>query len=365
MVELTRRAMAQGALATATVLTTIGATLGRATAADKVKVAFVYVGPIGDFGYSYQHHQSALAVQKKFGDKVEVTWVENVAEGPDAERVITQLAQTNNIIFTTSFGFMNPTLKVAGAFPAVKFEHATGFKKADNMSIYNIRFYEGRHVVGLIAGKMTKTNTIGYIASFPIPEVIMGINATYLAAKKVNPAVKFKIIWVNTWFDPGKEGDAAKALVDQGCDVITQHTDSPAAIKVAQEKKVWAVGQSSDMSRFGPDVVLTSIADDWDPYVISRVQAVMDGTWKTSDTWQGLKEGAVVLPPINTVVPEDVRKMAEQAKADIAAGTFHPFTGPIKKQDGSEWLKDGQVAPDGDLLGMNFYVEGLDAEIPK
>jgi basic membrane protein A and related proteins len=363
MIRLTKRAVALGALGA--LATAAAFSVGGASAADKVKVGFVYVGPIGDFGYSYQHHQSAEAVKKEFGDKVEVTEVENVAEGPDAERVITQLAQTNNIIFTTSFGFMNPTLKAAAQFPNVKFEHATGFKTADNMANYNIRFYEGRHVIGLLAGKMTKTNTIGYIASFPIPEVVMGINAAYLAAKKVNPAVKFKVVWVNTWFDPGKEGDAAKALIDQGVDVIMQHTDSPAAIKVAQEKKVWAIGQSSDMSRFGPDVVLTSIADDWDPYVVSRVKAVMDGSWKTGSIWQGMKEGAVVIPPINKAVPEDVRKMAEQAMEDIKSGKLHPFTGPLKKQDGSEWLKDGQTAPDGDLLGMNFYVEGMEGELPK
>ena len=357
---LTRRAL----LPAAVLAIALGAT--GAIAADKLKVGFVYVGPIGDFGYSYQHHQSAEAVKKQFGDKVEVTEVENVSEGPDAERVINQLAQSGNkIIFTTSFGFMNPTLKAAQQFPDVKFEHATGFKTADNMANYNIRFYEGRYVVGLLMGKMTKSNTIGYIASFPIPEVVMGINAAYLGAKKVNPDVKFKVVWVNTWFDPGKEADAANALIGQGADVLMQHTDSPAAIKVAAEKGIWAVGQSSDMAHFGPDVVLTSIADNWAPYVTSRVQAVMDGSWKTGSVWQGMKEGAVVIPPINAKVPEDVRKMAEQAMADITAGKLHPFTGPIKKQDGSDWLADGQTAPDGDLLGMSFYVQGMEGELPK
>jgi basic membrane protein A and related proteins len=330
-----------------------------------LKIGFVHVGPIGDHGWTYQHHQGAEAIKKEFGDKVEVTEVENVAEGPDAERVINQLAQTNSLIFTTSFGFMNPTLKAAAQFPNVKFEHATGFKKADNVAIYNARFYEGRHVVGLIAGKMTKSNVIGYIASFPIPEVVMGINATYLAAKKVNPAVKLKVIWVNTWFDPGKEADAAKALIAQGADVITQHTDSPAAIKVAAESKVWAVGQASDMAHFGPDVTLTSIVDNWAPYYIARVKAAMDGSWKSSDTWEGLKEGVVGIPALNKAIPEDVQKMAMQARDDIIAGKLHPFTGPLKKQDGSEWLKEGQTAPDGDLLGMNFYVEGMEGELPK
>jgi simple sugar transport system substrate-binding protein len=358
--RLTRRAVGGLALAAA---------LGLSTAiahADKLKVGFVYVGPIGDHGWSYQHDQGRLAVEKELGDKVETVYVENVSEGPDAERVITQLAQDGaGLIFTTSFGFMNPTLKVAKEFPNVKFEHATGFKKADNLAIYNARFYEGRHVVGLIAGRMTKSNTIGYIASFPIPEVVMGINATYLAARSVNPDIKLKVIWVSTWFDPGKEADAAKALIGQGADVIMQHTDSPAAIKVAQERGVWAVGQASDMAHFGPDVVLTSIVDNWAPYYVARTKAALDGTWASSDVWDGLKEGVVGVPAINAKVPEDVRKLAEQALEDIKSGKLHPFTGPIKKQDGSDWLAAGQTAPDGDLLGMNFYVEGMEGEVPK
>ncbi len=295
-----------------------------------------------------------------------MTEVENVPEGPDAERVISELAANGNkIIFTTSFGFMNPTIKVAEQFPDVKFEHATGFKKADNVAIYNARFYEGRHIVGLIAGKMTKSNVIGYIASFPIPEVVMGINATYLAAKSVNPNVKLKVIWVSTWFDPGKEADAAKALIDQGADIITQHTDSPAAIKVAQEKGVWVVGQASDMAHFGPDVVLTSIVDDWAPYVISRVKAVQDGNWASGDVWGGLKDGFVNIPALNAKIPADVQKLAMDALENIKSGKLHPFTGPLKKQDGSDWLAAGQTAPDGDLLGMNFYVEGMEGSLPQ
>ena len=359
-VSLTRRGLAALAVAA-------GAAMALpAHAEDPMKVGFVHTGPIGDHGYTYQHHMSAEALKKEFGDKVKVTEVENVPEGPDAERVIAQLAQDGNkIIFTTSFGFMNPTLKVAAQFPDLRFEHATGFKTADNMANYNIRFYEGRYAIGLMMGKLTKTNTLGYIASFPIPEVVMGINAAYLGAKKSNPNIKLKIIWVNTWFDPGKEADAAKALIDQGADILMQHTDSPAAVKVAAEKGLWAVGQSSDMAHFAPDHVITSIADNWDPYVVSRVKAVMDGSWKTGSVWQGMKEGAVHLPPINTKIPADVRKLAEDAVAGIKAGTFHPFTGPINKQDGSPWLAAGQVAPDGDLLGMNFYVQGIDGDVPK
>ncbi|HZV20742.1 MAG TPA: BMP family ABC transporter substrate-binding protein [Hyphomicrobiales bacterium] len=344
----------------------LGATASLANAADKVKVAFVYVGPIGDGGWSYQHHLGLEAVKTEFGGKVQATEVENVSEGPDAERVIDQLAAAgNDIIFTTSFGFMNPTLKVAQRYPNVKFEHATGFKTAPNMAIYNARFYEGRYVVGLIAGKMTKTNTIGYIASFPIPEVVMGINASYLAAKKVNPNVKFKIIWVSTWFDPGKEADAAKALAAQGADIIEQHTDSPAAMKFAEENNIYAVGQSSDMSAFGPRAHLTSIVDNWAPYYMKRVKAMLDGTWKMTDTWDGIKEGMVVLARWSKEVPADVVKMAEEARDGIASGKLHPFTGPIKKQDGTLWLKEGEKATDKDLLSMNFYVEGIEGTLPK
>lgn len=338
-----------------------------ATAADKpLKVAFIYVGPIGDGGWSYQHHLGLEAAKKMFGDKIQTTEVENVSEGPDAERVIDQLAAAgNDIIFTTSFGFMNPTLKVAGRYPNVKFEHATGFKQAPNMATYNARFYEGRAVVGLIAGKMTKTNTIGYIASFPIPEVVMGINAAYLAAKKVNPNVKFKIVWVSTWFDPGKEADAAKALAAQGADVIMQHTDSPAAMKFAEENKIYAIGQSSDMSAFGPHAHLTSIVDNWAPYYIKRIKEAIDGTWKTGDTWDGIKDGTVVLAAWSKDIPADVVKMAEETRDGIAKGTIHPFTGPIKKQDGTVWLKAGETGSDKDLSSMNFYVEGIEGTLPK
>ncbi|MGE3246464.1 MAG: BMP family ABC transporter substrate-binding protein [Beijerinckiaceae bacterium] len=354
------RAAVTGALAALA----IGA--GAAAAADKMKVGFVYVGPIGDHGWSYQHHQGLLAVKKAFGDKVETTFVEKVSEGPDAERVIRQLAQQGNkLIFTTSFGFMNPTLKVAKRFPNVKFEHATGFKRDKNMATYNGRFYEGRYVAGIIAGKMTKTNTLGYIASFPIPEVVMGINATYLGAKSVNPNIKLKIIWVSTWFDPGKEADAAKALVDQGVDVLFQHTDSPAPMKLAEEKGIYAVGQASDMAAFGPNAQLTSLVDDWAPYYIRRVKEAMDGTWKSTDVWGGLKEGMLKLAPWNKKIPADVVKLAEATRDGIISGKLHPFTGPLKKQDGTLFLKPGEKISDKDLSGMNFYVEGVEGALPK
>ena len=337
-----------------------------AHADDKFKIGFIYVGPIGDGGWSYQHHLGLEAVKKHFGDKIQATEVENVPEGPDAERVIDQLAAAGNrMVFTTSFGFMNPTLKVAPRYPKVLFEHATGFKQLPNMATYNARFYQGRYVAGLVLGKMTKTNTIGYIASFPIPEVVMGINAAYLGAKKVNPNIKFKIIWVSTWFDPGKEEEAAKALKAQGADILMQHTDSPAAMKFAEENHIYAVGQSSDMTAFGPHAALTSLVDNWAPYYIKRVQAAMDGTWKSGDTWDGMKEGTVVLAPWNKAIPADVVKMADDARDGIIKGTVHPFTGPINKQDGSPWLKAGEKAPDKDLLSMNFYVEGVEGSLPK
>ncbi|NQU56642.1 MAG: BMP family ABC transporter substrate-binding protein [Rhodospirillales bacterium] len=336
-----------------------------AQAAEKTKAAFIYVGPIGDHGWSYQHHQGLKAVEKAFGDKVETTFVESVSEGPDAERVIRQLAQNgNDIIFTTSFGYMNPTLKVAKLFPKVKFEHSTGFKRGANVATYNARFYEGRYVAGIIAGRMTKSNTIGYIASFPIPEVVMGINATYLGAKSVNPDIKIKVIWVSTWFDPGKEADAAKALRDQGADILFQHTDSPAAMKMAEQEGIFAVGQASDMHSFGPKAQLTAIVNNWAPYYIKRIQAVMDGTWKSQDIWGGFDSGMLKMADWNKAIPASVQGEADKARAAISAGTLHPFTGPLKKQDGSAFLGAGEVIKDGDLAGMNFYVEGVSGNLP-
>lgn len=339
---------------------------GAALADDPMKIGFVYVGPVGDHGWTYEHEQGRKAVVAEFGDKVTTTYVENVSEGPDATRVIQQLARSgHDMIFTTSFGFMNPTLKVAKTFPKVKFEHATGFKRAKNVSTYSARFYEGRTVIGLIAGKMTKSNTIGYIASFPIPEVVRGINAAYWAAKSVNPDVKMKIVWVNTWFDPGKEADAAKALIDQGADILMQHTDSPAAMQIAEERGILAFGQASDMIKFGPNAQLTSIIDDWAPYYIARVKAAMDGTWESQDTWDGIKQGMVGIAAFSDKIPADVKAMAQQAVDDIVAGKRHSFTGPINKQDGTPWLKAGETASDGDLASMGFYVEGVDGALPK
>ncbi|RRI03877.1 BMP family ABC transporter substrate-binding protein [Mesorhizobium tamadayense] len=347
-------------------MTTVAALSLAATAeaADKLKACWVYTGPIGDFGYSYQHDQGRLEVEKALGDKVETAYLENVSEGPDADRAFERLAREKcKIIFGTSFGFMDAEVKVAKKFPKVMFEHATGYKTGDNLGIYNARFYEGRYVLGQIAAKESKKGLAGYIVSFPIPEVVMGINSFMLGAQSVNPDFKVKIVWVNSWFDPGKEADAAKALFDQGADIIVQHTDSTAALQVAEERKLHGFGQSSDMIKFAPNAQLTALTDEWGPYYISRVQAALDGTWKPDNVWLGIKDGAVKLAPF-TNMPDDVKAMAEATTKKIADG-WNPFTGPVSKQDGSPWLKDGEVADDGTLLGMNFYVKGIDDKLPQ
>ena len=345
-------------IAIATCLSTAG------IASAETKVGFVYVGPVGDHGWSYQHDQGRQALEKELG--VKTTFVESVSEGADAERVIRQLASDgNDVIFTTSFGYMNPTLKVAKQFPKVKFEHATGYKTAPNVSTYSARFYEGRAILGTIAGKMTKSNIIGYVGSFPIPEVIRGIDALTLAARKINPDVTVKVVWVNSWFDPGKEGDAAKALIDQGADIITQHTDSPAPLQIAEKRDVYAFGQASDMKSFAPKAQLTSIIDNWHDYYIARVKAAMDGTWKSTATWDGIKQGMVEMAPYGDAMPEDVRELADKVKASIIDGSFHPFQGPIKNQKGEVVVKEGEIISDADLLKMDWYVEGVDGVFPK
>lgn len=343
----------------------IAATSLSASAAEKLKVGFIYLGPIGDLGWTYRHEVGRQEMVKALGDKVETTYLENVNEGPDSERSIEQLARTGHqLIFTTSFGYMDPTVKVAKRFPKIKFEHATGFKRAPNLSTYSGRFYEGRYIQGVIAGKMSKKGVLGYIGSFPIPEVISGINATILGAQSVNPNIKVKIIWVNTFFDPGKEADAAKALLDQGADIIMQHTDSPAAMQVAAERGKLAFGQDSEMIKFGPKAQLTSTMDNWGPYYIERVKAELDGTWKSEDFWGGLKSKLVVMAPY-TNMPDDVKKLAMETEAAITEGKLQPFKCPIVGQDGKEVeCKGGTHLDDGQVLGMNFYVKGIDDKIP-
>lgn len=334
-----------------------------AQAQDKFKACFVYVGSHTDGGYSEGHDHGRQFLEKELGDKVQTSFVENVAEA-DSERTFERLAREGcNIVFGTSFGFMDPELKVAKRFPKVLFEHATGFKTADNMATYNARFYEGRYIQGQIAAKMSKAGLAGYIVSFPIPEVIMGINSFTLGAQSINPDFKVKIVWVRSWFDPGKEADAAKALFDQGADIVAQHTDSPAPLQIAQERGLHGFGQASDMISFAPKAQYTAIVDNWGPYYVERVKAAMDGTWKSQQSWEGLKEKILVMAPY-TNLPDDVKKMAEETEAKIVGG-WNPFTGPVSKQDGSPWLKDGEVSDDGTLLGMNFYVKGIDDAIPN
>ena len=317
--------------------------------ASPLKVGFIYVGPVGDHGWTYMHDQGRLMVEEKFGDAVETSYVENVPEGADAERVITQMALSGiDIIFATSFGYMEPMLAVANKFPNVKFEHATGYKTADNMAVYSSKFYEGRYIQGVIAGHMSKNGKAGYIASFPIPEVVRGINAFYLGATSVNPDFDIDIVWVNTWFDPAKEGDAAQVLIDQGSDIITQHTDSTAPLQVAQQAGVLGFGQASDMHHFAPDSQMTAIIDDWGPYYVERVQAAMDGSWTSADTWGGMDTGMVKMAPM-TNMPDSLAEIANNLVSQITAGELDIFPGKSV----------------GDLLGMGTYVEGIDAQIPN
>ena len=350
-------------IAVATAMAALSLTSAEAVA--KTKACWLYVGSVGDFGWTYQHNEGRKAAAKHFGDKLETTFVENVAEGPDAERAITRFARSGcNIIFTTSFGYMDATLKVAKKFPKVKFEHATGYKTAPNVTTYNAKFHQGRYVIGQIAARTSKSGIAGYIVSFPIPEVIAGINAFMLGAQSVNPDFKVKIVWVNSWFDPGKEADAAKVLISQGADIMVQHTDSAAPMQIAEEKGIHAFGQASDQSKFGPKAQLTAIVDNWGPYYIRRIQAVMDGTWKSQSSWDGMKEGTVFMAPMKNM-PADVAAAAMKTIAGIKDGSIHPFTGPITKQDGTVIGEAGKPLPDGEILGMKWYVKGIDDKLQK
>ncbi|KRD48981.1 BMP family ABC transporter substrate-binding protein [Ensifer sp. ENS10] len=351
-------------LALASTAAVIGFATG-ASAQEKAKVCFVYVGAKTDGGWTQAHDIGRQELEKQLGDKIETQYLESVPEGPDAERAIERLARSGcGLIFTTSFGFMDATIKIAQKFPDVKFEHATGYKTAPNVATYNSRFYEGRYIQGQIAAKMSQKGVAGYIASFPIPEVVMGINSFIIGARSVNPDFKIKVVWANTWFDPGKEADAAKALVDQGVDILTQHTDTTAPMQVAAERGIKAFGQASDMIKAGPETQLTAIVDTWGAYYIKRTQAFLDGKWETTSSWDGLKDGILTMAPY-TNMPDDVKKLAEETEAKIKSGELKPFTGPLKKQDGSEWLAAGATSDDGTLLGMNFYVEGVDDQLPK
>src|SRR3954463_3277119 len=332
---------------------------------EPLKIGFIYVSPIGDAGWTHQHDIARLAMEKNLGGKVTTKFIESVPEGADAERVIRELAQSGNqLIFTTSFGYMNPTLKVAQQFPNVHFEHATGYKTAKNVGTYNARFYEGRYLAGIVAGKMTKTNVAGYVAGFPIPEVVMGINAFARGMRTVNPKAEVKVVWVNSWFDPGRESEAANTLIAQGADVLTHHTDSTAVVQAAEAKKVMAVAYHSDMSKYGPNAQITAVTHVWDRYYSERAQAVLDGKWKPDHLWGGIKVGMIQMGPFGKAVPKDVQDLEKKAEADIESGKLHPFTGPMKENDGKERLAAGKTILDEALSKMDYYVEGVQGKLP-
>ena len=373
----TKNTLSFGAVATAASLALsalVGfTTVTAANAADKVKVGFVYLTTPGDHGWTYAHEVARQDVEKHFGNKVETTFVENVPEGPDSARVIRELAkQGNEIIFTTSFGYMDHTIKVAKEFPNVKFEHITGYKRSPNVATGNIRFYEGRYVQGVVAGLMTKSNKIGYLASFPIPEVIQGINAFGIGLRSVNPKAEVSVIWVNSWYDPVKEADAAKVHIAEGADILAQHTDSPAMLQTAQKAGVHGFGQSSDMKAFAPKAQLFSSVNNWGPYYISKIQQMMDGKWSTGDgpdhwagnTWVGMADDYLVLSPFENM-PSDVAAAAAKAAADIKSGKNKIFTGPIKDNSGKIRVPAGKTLNDGELFQtLDYYVDGISGKIP-
>ena len=340
---------------------------------DPLKVGFVYLTNPGDHGWTYAHEVGRQDLQAHFGDKIETNFVENVAEGPDAARVIRELVeQGNEVIFTTSFGYMDPTLKVSKEFPNVKFHHITGYKLSENMATGNIRFYEGRYVQGVVAGLMTKTNKIGYLGAFPIPEVIQGINAFASGLRSVNKEASISVVWVNSWYDPVKESDAAKVLIAEGADLLAQHTDSPAMLQTAEKAGVKGFGQSSDMHEFAPNAQLFSSVNNWGPYYIQQVQHVMDGSWTTGEgpdhwagnTWNGLGDDYLVLTEFKNM-PADIAAKATAARDGIASGSLNIFEGPMMDNKGNEVLATGAVLDDGGLWAMNYYLDGVLGDLPN
>jgi len=332
---------------------------------EKFKVGFVYVGPIGDHGWSYQHNNARLALEAELGDEIETSFQELIAVGADAERVFNQFALTGHkLIFATSFGYMDQVINVASRYPDVRFEHVTGYKRADNVATYAGRYYDGRYVMGQIAARMSKTGKLGYVASYPIPEVIRGINSYILGARSINPEITLSPVWLSTWFDPAKEADAASALLDQGVDVLTQHTDSAAPLSTAQERGAFAFGQSSNMIKFAPEAQLTSLVDNWAPYYIRRTREAMNGTWQSGDAWLGFDSGVVQLAPF-TNMPDDVAAMAQDSIDKLSRGEMHTWAGPIRKQDGTPIVSAGEVIPEADLHAMNYYVEGVTGSYPS
>jgi simple sugar transport system substrate-binding protein len=333
--------------------------------AEPLKIAFAYVGPVGDGGWTFAHDNARKAVEKEFGDKIVTSFVENVPESADAERVIRDMAtQGNKVIFGTTFGYMETMLKLAPEFKDVKFEHATGYKTADNMRTYDSRTYEGAYMAGLIAGKMSKTGTLGVVASVPIPEVIRNINSFTLGAQTSNPKIKTKVVWVNEWFNPPKETEAATSLINGGADVLFQNTDSPAVLKTAQDKGKRAFGWDSDMTAYGPKAHLASAVINWTPYYIKATKDALEGTWATGGVWWGVKEGAIDIVSIAEDVPAETKAKVDEVRAGLKAGTFSIWKGPLVDNTGKTILKDGEVADDKFLSGVMFYVKGVEGKVP-
>jgi len=339
----------------------------KTAANEPLKVGFVYVAPIADVGYTKQHDIGRLyAIDKVGKDKITTTFVENVPETADAERVIRQMINDGNkLIFGTSFGYMNYMQKLAKEYPDVKFEHATGYKSAPNMTNYNIRFYEGRYLAGMLAGGATKSNVIGYVAPFPIPEVLQGINAFTLGAKSVNPKIQVKVVWTNAWYDPPKDTDSAKTLIGQGADVLTQHTNTSAVASAAEAAGKMVIPYNSDMKSVAPNAQIAALVLNWGPYYAKKINQALENKWENKPVWMHLKEGAISLENISDKVPADVVKKMEEVKAKINSGEFHPFTGPIKTNEGKEAVKAGETLPDDKLVTMNYYVDGVVGKVPN
>ncbi len=336
-----------------------------AAAPEPLKIAFAYVGPVGDAGWTYAHNEGRLAVEKEFGDKVKTSFIENVPEGPEAERAIRDLVgQGAKLVFGTTFGYMEPMLKVAADHKDVKFEHGTGYKTAENMRTYDSRTYEGAYMAGVIAGTMTKSNTLGVVGSIPIPEVIRNINAFTLGAQSINPKIKTKVVWVNKWFDPPKETEGAQSLLNQGADVLFQNTDSSAVLQTAEKAGKYAFGWDSDMSKFGPKSHLASAVINWGPYYIKATKDALEGTWSTGGVWWGVKEGAIDLVSVSDAVPTETKAKVDTIKAGLKDGSFVIWKGPILGQDGKEVLAKDAVADDKFLGGINFYVKGVEGSVP-
>ncbi|MCC5625858.1 BMP family ABC transporter substrate-binding protein [Nostoc sp. CHAB 5715] len=333
---------------------------------EPLKVGFVYAGPVGDFGWTYAHDLGRRDMEANLQDKVKTTFVENVNEGADAQRVIRQLAlDGNKLIFTTSLGYMNPTIKVAKDFGDIVFEHCRGYKRAANVGTYLGRFEEPRYLTGMIAGKMTKSNVVGFIGAYPIPEVIRGISAFTQGVRSTNPQAKVKVLWVQSWYDPAKEREAAQALVNLGADVLTQHTDSSAVVQLAQEKGIYAFGYNTDMSKFGQKAHLTSAINKWGKFYTDKALAVMSNTWKSLEVWDGISQGMVDISPMNQAIPGDVQQLVNAKRDEFIQGSAHPFDGPVKDQKGVVRVPKGKVLDDQRQLAMDWYVEGIEGSIPK